>query len=852
MHVGIGIGVNRVIRSGSFTAPSVDLLDLDSGNAGTGYAGTLTEGGASVPIVSSPSFSPATGYLFTIVFSAVQDAGFETFELLGDTIDLSADADNIGTPVVVGSTSCVYVYTAGNRTLLIAESSAGLPIPKADILTLLAAFRRGHTGTGANFTASPARTISVDIDGISAVATISLTDITEPILSNPGNQSFEQGEGPITSIVITNTGDDATLSSASTLPTGLTGSQVGQTWVISGTVDAGATVQTYSQSITGNNAGGSTQVDFDIVVTAQAPVVLKSILWTLPTIDPPESWEPTAPTEYAVPAFSLPSGTVHSPADSAELTTLLGGGDIGTGVLVAGDVISLDHTQTYSGNFWFPDLGGSAWTYVLSDAYASLPAVGTRATSADSANMAMLQGLTTGAGSLFQFPAINIVHGASKYRFVGIKSTPPDSSDTTLGVFQTGYNGASNTNFATDVNDLPEDIIIDRCYMYGRDATGKPDRYGVIWNVRGGAIIDSTIIDWATESGAESNAIFSHSGGGVYLIDNNELTAAGENIIFGGTDSGMSDPNPHDVVIRKNWIHKKASWFPSDPSFDGYDRIIKNLLEFKKCKRAKVYGNIFEDVGENDAGQVETGIVLTVRNQGGSDPDAALWDVDIYDNVIRRVGVAFRFLSNDAGASLSVERVHIHNNLVYDIGAYTVVGRYVWFVGNYATNPAKHVVIDHNTFLKGNNGQLSTYWQFNHEGSDDCFTDTVISNNVCEDGRISGTADPGPEAAMNKWHVNWNVFNNVGFDRTGSVGSSFPTVETNWDGSSVDKAADPPATPDADDVQFVDYASENFRLTAACAYSAGNANDATDGTDLGADIDQIELATAGALSGDWS
>jgi hypothetical protein len=571
---------------------------------------------------------------------------------------------------------------------------------------------------------------------------------------------------------------------------------------------------------------------------------------------------PIAPTEYTVPAIaanltSLLSGATRiDVTSSAELTSLTTGGTVDGSVLAtaaaAGPVvIVLDHTATFAGRFWFPDLNQANWIYVVPDTFDSLPASGTRCTAADSANCAQVDNIETTSAN-YQHPAFNIAHGAEKYRFVGIEFEPwagrGSEIDITLGCFQTGLGGTFNTNPADQYSELPTDIIVDRCYFHGREEATKPDRYAIVLGCSGGAIIDSTIIDFSVGTNAvanaESSVIFCYLGGDQYLIENNAISGAGENVIFGGTDSPLPNPNARDVVIRGNHFFKEVTWHISGAGYDGYNRIIKNLLEFKKVQRALVEGNVFETVGENDGGQQATAIVVTIRNQGGGDLDATVDDVEIRDNIFRDVGVPIRMANtDDIQESDSVKRLWFHNNLAYDIGYLDVSGRYMWYGSGSPLEAAIYVSFTHNTFLKYG-GTLNPYWQINHEGSGDGFDNTLFRDNVFEIGRISGTSDLGPLASMNKWHVTWDVSNNVSFD---AASASFPPGMGNFDGSTVDRNT----SPDANDINFADWAGGDFRLDPACVYAAGNANDATDGTDLGADIDAVETATAGAVSGVW-
>lgn len=574
---------------------------------------------------------------------------------------------------------------------------------------------------------------------------------------------------------------------------------------------------------------------------------------------PADPGAPTAPTEYSVPAIAanltnlLSGATRIDVADSSELTSLTTGGTVdgttlATAVAAGPVVIVLDHTTTYAGRFWFPDLDNADWIYVVPDTFDSLPAAGTRCTAADSANLAQANNIETAAAQ-YQHPVFNIAHGAEKYRFIGIEFEPWAGSgmdiDVTLGCFQTGYGGTFNTNPADTDAELPSDIIVERCYFHGREAATKPDGSAIIWNCRGSAIIDSTIVDFSVGTNAvdntESIGIFCFLGGEQYLLENCAISAAGINVIFGGSDSGMPNANPRDVVIRGNHLFKEESWHTVDPGYDGYNRIIKNLLEFKKVQRALVEGNVLNTVLEDDGGQYATAIVATIRNQSGGDTDAVIEDVEITNNIIHDIGVVIRFNNTDSpNNSESVKRLWFHNNLAYDVGVSVVSGRYLWFASNTNGDPADYLSFTHNTFLKYN-GTLNLYWQINHEGADDCWDNTLIQDNVFEVGEISGTGDPGPTTSMDKWHITWDVSNNVSFDATVAA---FPATG-NFDGSTVDRNT----SPDANDINFVDWAGGDFRLDPACVYAAGNANDATDGTDLGADIDAVETATAGAVSG---
>ena len=57
---------------------------------------------------------------------------------------------------------------------------------------------------------------------------------------------------------------------------------------------------------------------------------------------------------------------------------------------------------------------------------------------------------------------------------------------------------------------------------------------GYFWHCRGGAVIDSYLADVHRTGDSDTQAIYMNDGPGPYLIQNNFLSAAGENSIGGG------------------------------------------------------------------------------------------------------------------------------------------------------------------------------------------------------------------------------------------------------------------------------------------------------------------------------
>ena len=104
--------------------------------------------------------------------------------------------------------------------------------------------------------------------------------------------------------------------------------------------------------------------------------------------------------------------------------------------------------------------------------------------------------------------------------------------------------------------------------------------------------------------------------------------ASGENIIFGGADALSEDRQPQNIVIRRCTLTKPTYW-QAKPS----GATVKNCFEIKNAKHVLV-----EDCNMAQSwvdGQTGFCIVLTTRNQDGSNPWASVEDVTFRKCVTR-------------------------------------------------------------------------------------------------------------------------------------------------------------------------------------------------------------------------
>src|SRR5437870_10818742 len=279
---------------------------------------------------------------------------------------------------------------------------------------------------------------------------------------------------------------------------------------------------------------------------------------------------PELPRVYLDTTYALPTGpTITVPA----------GGDFQAALNSAqpGSVIVLTAGATYAGNFTLPTKSGSGWIYIQSSALSSLPAPGTRVSPAQAALMPKLLD-TTGN------PAIQTATAAHHYRFVGIEITTTwaTTSSTDYALVNLDSPGGNSS-----LSQVPTNLIIDRCYIHGTP-TGNI-RNGVIINSASTAIIDSFIAD-IHEVNNEAHGILGQNGPGPFKIVNNEVQAAGENVMFTEHPS-IPYLVPSDIEIRANHLFKPLTWLPGHPTFAGIYWTVKNNFELKNAARVLVDGN---------------------------------------------------------------------------------------------------------------------------------------------------------------------------------------------------------------------------------------------------------------------
>jgi hypothetical protein len=459
-----------------------------------------------------------------------------------------------------------------------------------------------------------------------------------------------------------------------------------------------------------------------------------------------------------------------------------------------GDTILLSPGATYVGNFVLPNTPGTQVITLRTAAAEGQPRAGVRVSPVHAPVLAKLR-------SPDRQPALRTAPGAHHWRLqlLEFQATQDGAGDIiTLG---------DGSSAQRERSQVPEQLAVDQCYIHGDPVKGQ--KRGIALN-SGATSITNSHISEIKAKGFDSQAIAGWNGPGPYTIENNYLEAAGENIMFGGSDPAIRDLVTEDVVVRRNRLSKPIAW-------RGQGWTIKNLFELKNARRVLVEGNVME-YSWLDA-QVGYAILLTPRNQDGGAPWATVEDVTIRYNVIRHAGGGMQIVGTDSNhPSGPTRRVVVAHNLFYGIdaqkwggsGAFVLIG-----------DGPIDVTIEHNTVRQSGNILM-----------------------VYGGTKAQPKAIPGFRFRDNL--VRHNQFGVHGDDRAvgdDTLNAFFPGVLFRDNGIGGGDSRRYPGgnlfvSEEQFDAQFVDAAGEDFRLRPNSRFRGS----ASDKKDLGADFSALAVA----------
>jgi GT2 family glycosyltransferase len=510
-----------------------------------------------------------------------------------------------------------------------------------------------------------------------------------------------------------------------------------------------------------------------------------------------------SPAPAAQAQLPLAQVDVKPPVPSGRTIAVAGDGDLRAAIDAArpGDTITLEAGAVYRGPFTLPLKSGAAGggtIVITTNAPGSLPPAGSRIDPGQADRLPTLVAAMPG-------PVLNIPPGVHGYRFVGLEIRP-----------EAGQSLKNLVTIGGPSPDLgpPSGIVFDRCYLHGDPAQGT--LRGIAMNGGATAVLDSYLSDFKDASD-DSQAIAGWDGPGPFLILNNYLEAAGENVLFGGGDPSTASLVPSDIEIRLNHFAKRLSWKAGDPGYAGTPWAVKNLFELKNARRVLVDGNVFERNWR--AAQNGFAILFTVRNQDGRSPWSAVEDVTFTNNIVRHAASGVNILGqDDIHPSGPTRRVLIRNNLFDDIGD-GPAGHGALFQ---VLNGGSDVVFDHNTaagqtesFLGG--GDTTPHLRV-------VFRNNIVPHNLY--GVVGGSAGSGV-ASLDRY------FPDAVFRRNVIIG-----------GAAHRYPLDNFFPPSAVNVGFVAWGSHDYRLAGGGPFLTV----ATDGGAPGVDFAALLAAQQGANS----
>lgn len=210
----------------------------------------------------------------------------------------------------------------------------------------------------------------------------------------------------------------------------------------------------------------------------------------------------------------------------------------------AGDVLVLEAGAEFVGNFTLPVKSGSQPIIVRSSPSSALPADGVRITPAHAALLAKIR-------SPNSVSALRTAAGAKHWhlQYLEFRANRLGYYD----IMQIG-DGSGNQNTLAEV---PSEIVLSHLYVHGDVLVGQ--KRCIALNAAQVTIRDSYIAE-CKGVGFDSQAIGGWNGPGPYLIENNYLEAAGENVMFGGADPSLTNVVAQNVVIRRNHLSRPMSW----------------------------------------------------------------------------------------------------------------------------------------------------------------------------------------------------------------------------------------------------------------------------------------------------
>lgn len=403
--------------------------------------------------------------------------------------------------------------------------------------------------------------------------------------------------------------------------------------------------------------------------------------------------------------------------------------------------------------------------------------------------------------------------------------------------------------------DHDDNVIFDRNYIHAGEGSEVGHGVGMILGSHKVAVINSYLsgfnciarkgscTDATAVGGAHSEEPF-----GTFKIYNNFLEASGEDLLFGG---GGSEYSPTDIEIRRNHFFRPMLWMEGAPGYTpspkGEPYIVKNNLELKSSIRVLIEANLLEN---SWGGFTQSGfsILLTPSSQASHCPKCEVTDITLRYNRVRNVAGVLTIATKHApenkggGSPADGGRISVHDLIADDIHDrdYKGAGGFLKYMSALVTIHDVH--IDHVTSIGP--GVLMAV----SDRSGEKMPNFALTNSVFALGDerrpvvpaaahscATGAVKAGPQAVFDACFASYQVDHNLlsigraaGFPKGNTTVSSPKDLEVRDLKNGI--AKDPRLCHEKEP---------------GCAKRSPGAGAASDGRDLGADVDAVEAAIAG-------
>ena len=497
-----------------------------------------------------------------------------------------------------------------------------------------------------------------------------------------------------------------------------------------------------------------------------------------------------------------------------------------------------------------------------------------------------ISGVGTGMQS---FSNANVPHG---WKFSGIEIAPT-SGTMIYSVFEAG--GGKETSPLSMVNQFEFDRIY--CHDYSNAQNG-PRR--CIYDNGTNISLHDSYIAGMKDANSDSQAIGGICSLGPTTISNNFLEAAGENILYGGDFPTYYPCANQNKIISGNYLYKPFVWkfigggslsAPSgtclwdsvvvDPNHHGgeflYDADhtqgylcvagtwattgtmpnhygVKNLYENKNARYVTLTGNLLQGSWTDQ----QNGQAFTMGHRWGSGPGAANDHISTINNKITNTygmvtwGAGCTGIGTGLVPCVAFPSNHVFKNNLAILGgtAYCGVPSIVpttcptgMWASLWSGNAALQDTWDHNTDVAPDGVSGSPYYPVSWiYGTITGGTATTHDQMAYTNGIHSYDFSGGIATFASTW-------TNSTWSRMALIGGSGTYTGSAGSGNVMNNTVLPANTAA---VGFVNASAGDYHLASTSPYSAANGSAtllSSDGTDLGADIDLVNMATSGAAAG---